>query len=159
MEESKPEIKPSLSEQLELKKKKVQSVLAKIEKSLHRASIKASEYHKKKNFEGLVRSQFYISLLALEQNFCISDIDQKKFRKYCCSRLNRRQIDLNLQKTQGEELLTVQRALWHGLANDEPLVFESIIEGCYNNPSRRKFPFFLKNKGEDYLLDDEHKSA
>jgi len=54
----------------------------------------------------------------------------------------------------------LRRVLWHGLTIDEPLVYESIIKGCFSNPDRKNFPDFMKNKGwANAQLYNENESA
>lgn len=45
----------------------------------------------------------------------------------------------------------------HGLTQNEPLVFEKIIRGCFNNPHRKNYPDFARQRGcGEYSLCTEH---
>lgn len=44
----------------------------------------------------------------------------------------------------------------HGLGLEEPLVYESIVRDCFNNPHRKKFPDFLKSLGRICKFDTEN---
>ena len=49
-----------------------------------------------------------------------------------------------LEKTQDADEIRVISGCNHGLEDGEPLVFERIIQDCFNNPDRKKYPDFLQ---------------
>ena len=57
-----------------------------------------------------------------------------------------RRAEADLQENLVRKRFELKTVTWHGLTNDEPLIFKKIIEACFNNPDRKKFPFFSRKK-------------
>ena len=90
---------------------------------------------------------FPVSLLALEKKLCLLT----NLRTCCFGKVNgvmdMEKLQNELEKNLEEKLYSLKNVIWHGLTIDEPLVFEGILNSCFKNPHRKKYPEYLKNRG------------
>ena len=91
-------------------------------------------------------------ILIIEEKLMLPNSTRCELRTFSCSRrtqlLNKmNKLEAELQKNLIDSAYALKIVHWHGLTVDEPLVFEKIIESCFDNPNRKKFPDFFKERG------------
>ena len=76
-------------------------------------------------------------------------------------RLNSSLVESELNEKNPLQRFEIKKFEWHGLSHDQPLVFSEIINSCFRNSARKKFPNYLMDiaEWEDFNHFSEHKTA